>query len=58
MGWFSNPSCPRCGAETVVDTDGLFDFYRCIPCTRANSAKKEQDALLKRIKELEEKVNQ
>ncbi|MCK5616699.1 hypothetical protein KAR91_83330 [Candidatus Pacearchaeota archaeon] len=56
MGWFDNPKCPVCGTETVVDTDGLFDFYRCVPCTRQNKEKKEKEALLKRIKALEERV--
>jgi len=54
MGWFSNPSCPRCGRETTVGTDGLEDYYHCVPCLRkARKDRDEKKALLRRVEELE-----
>lgn len=54
MGLFRNPSCPKCGRETTLGTDGLVDFYQCVPCIRKNRAeKKEKEDLLRRVEELE-----
>ena len=58
MGLFSNPDCPKCGRELSVDTDGFEDFYTCFPCRRkAKQEKEEKKNLLKRIEELEKRIN-
>lgn len=54
MSWFSNPSCPRCGRESVLATAWDGDYYTCPPCNRkARREKEERDALKYRITKLE-----
>jgi len=57
FGLFSTPKCPRCGRKATIDTDGLRDFWTCVPCrNKLQKEKKEKQDLLKRVKELEEKI--
>lgn len=58
MGLFSNPDCPRCGRETTVDTDGLTNFYTCIPCRmQLRKEKEEREKDKKRISDLEDRIS-
>ena len=57
VGWFSNPKCPKCGRETTLGTDGLEYYYQCSPCIRkAMAEKEEKQSLLRRIEQLERKM--
>ena len=58
MGWFSNPDCPRCGRETTIGTDGLFEtYYECRPCRqKAMKEHKEKKELESRITRLEQQL--